>query len=473
MVALILFMDEIKDTNSFKEGDIVAILDSILDAFTALEQVGNESSTNGKQEILKQHEGNEVLKTLLFSAYSPFIQYNIKKIPTVTSRVSEPTEDNYSDFLELLVQLSKREITGNAAIDALTDFFEGCTQEEFTWYSRVIGKDMRIGLADKGINKVYKGLIPVYDVLLADKIPADGLNLDNPKVLKMLPERIITQYKIDGYRLNIFVFGDSVEIRTRNGKYVQGYNDLEDEALRMLPAGYVYDGEMVSPELFNWIESNMASTESQAPNRDLFSEAMSHAFSNEDNKDGIFNMFDMVPISEWTSRKTTETLETRTKRIHELVMPLNLKHIRVVPTSRVYYKNNPEDMQEIVETFHYYLSIGWEGLMIKNWDAKYEFKRSKNLLKMKLMDTIDLEVIELFEGEGKYKGMMGGAIVDYKGYRVGVGSGWKDEEREYYWGNKNELVGKTIEIAYQAETKNKEGGLSLSFPVVKSIRYDK
>ena len=333
---------------------------------------------------------------------------------------------------------------------------------------------MGIGLADKGINKVFKGLIPTYEVLLADKIAPEDLNLDTPKALKVLPDRIVVQYKIDGYRLNIHVSDSGeVTIRTRNGKFVTGYNDLEAEAAEKLPRGYVYDGEIVAPELFDWISNNMKSTESVAANRDLFSEVMSHAFSKEDNKQGIFNMFDMVPMKEWVSQKTTETLETRTARIKELIEPLELKHIMIVPTSRVYDKNNPQDRKEIVEQFHQFLSVGWEGLMIKNWDSVYEFKRSKNLLKMKLMDNIDLVVTDVYEGTGKYAGMLGGVYVDFRGNQVGVGSGWSDEQRQYYWKHKNDIVGKTIEIAYQAVSKNKNGGESLSFPVVKKIRDDK
>lgn len=449
----------------------------IIESFQALDEIGSVSSTNMKQEILASYKDNEVLKTLLFSAYSPFIQYNIKKIPVKPTECVgvEVSEETYNEFLQLLVKLSKREITGNLAIEELSDFLIKCCPEEYQWYSRVIEKDMRVGMADKGINKAIKGLIPVYEVLLADKIAPEDLNLDTPKAMKVLPNRIVTQYKIDGYRLNIHVLeSGEVLIRTRNGKIVSGYKDLEEEAQEKLPKGYVYDGEIVAPELFEWISQNMnASDDSIIANRDLFSEVMSHAFSKEDNKQGIFNLFDMVPIKEWNSQKTTETYETRLKHINTLVKPLELRHIVIVPTSRVYYKDNPEDLKEIVDTFHYYLSIGWEGLMIKNADSVYEFKRSKNLLKMKLMDTIDLEVVELYEGTGKYKGMLGGVYVEYKGNKVGVGSGWNDEQRQKYWDNPNEILGKTIEIAYQAETKNKQGGLSLSFPVVKQVRKDK
>ena len=125
-----------------------------------------------------------------------------------------------------------------------------CCEEEYIWYTRILNKDLSIGLALKGINKAFKKLIPVYDVLLADKIPAKDLNLDTPKAMKLLPERMVTQYKIDGYRLNIHVYSTGeVSIRTRNGKLVQGYQALEKEASEKLPRGYVYDGEIVAPEL--------------------------------------------------------------------------------------------------------------------------------------------------------------------------------------------------------------------------------
>lgn len=449
---------------------------SIVEAFNTLSDIGGESSTKTKQEILAGNSDNEVLRTLLFSAYNPFLQFNLKKIPVSMSSCegTEVSDITYDEFLKLLVKLSKREVTGNSAVEEVSNFLKKCTAPEYTWYTRVIQKDLKIGLADKGINKAIKDLIPAYEVLLADKIPADSLNLDTPKVLKMLPNRIVTQYKIDGYRLNIHVTDEGVTIRTRNGKVVEGYDCLENEALEKLPKGFVYDGEIVAPELLNWIAENSKNESSGViANRDLFSEVMSHAFSKEKNKQGVFNLFDMIPVDEWQTQKTVSTYEDRLKNIESLVKPLELEHIVIVPTSKVYLKSNPEDLKEIVDQFHYFLSIGWEGLMIKDLDAPYVFKRSKSLLKMKLMDTVDLVVQDVFEGSGKLENKLGGVIVEYKGNEVRVGSGWTDEQRELYWKNPNDIIGKTIEIAYQAESQNKQGGKSLSFPVFKGVRYDK
>lgn len=447
----------------------------IIEAFTALNEIESVGSTNAKKGILQANADNVELQYLLRSAYDPYTQFYIKKIPTTENdcKGNDNAVANYNEFVQLLGKLSSREITGNTAIGAVKEFLIGCNVEEFKWYSRVIQKDLKIGMADKGINTVCKGLIPTYEVLLADKITPNELANREPKAMKMLPEEFVTQYKIDGYRLNIWVHDDgSIEIRTRNGKTVTGYTELENEARTKLPKGYVYDGEVVSPELFDWIESNENNTDTTA-NRDLFSEVMSHAFSKESDKKGIFNMFDMVPINEWTAQKTTEPLLARLQRIEALIKPLDLTNIRVVPTSRVYNKNNEDDLNELMKNFKKFLRVGWEGIMIKNIHSVYEFKRSKNLIKMKQMDNLDLTVIELFEGDGKYKGMMGGVYVDYKGYKVGVGSGWTDEQRMTYWKNPNLILGKTIEIAYQAESKNKQGGLSLSFPVVVGVRNDK
>jgi len=52
---------------------------------------------------------------------------------------------------------------------------------------------------------------------------------------------------------------------------------------------------------------------------------------------------------------------------------------------------------------------------------------------------------------------------------VAVGSGFSKEEREYYYANPNELLGKIVTVQYFEETENQMGGLSLRFPVIKHI----
>ena len=69
---------------------------------------------------------------------------------------------------------------------------------------------------------------------------------------------------------------------------------------------------------------------------------------------------------------------------------------------------------------------------------------------------------------------LGGITIDYKSNLVSVGSGFTDEERDYYWNNKDEIIGKIVDIQFFEESTNqKDDGISLRFPTFKSVRSDK
>jgi DNA ligase-1 len=451
----------------------------VSETFDAFEAIRGVSATSGKAEILEQNRDNDVLKSLLFLTYNPFLVYNIKKIPKHTPDDSRHDEysaaKNLLDFIQLLKKLKDRIITGNEAIDTIQEFFSKCNEREYEWYSKVIRKDLKIGLADKGINRVFPALIPAYDVLLAEKLELVDLGLDTPTALKTIPQNIIEEYKLDGMRLNIFVYPDEVVIRTRNGKVVYGYQNLAEEAQKKLPCNHVYDGELMSREFENTVARNAEDNSLTEPSRECFSDLMTSAFSLDNNKDGVFNLFDVLTIEEWNARQCTHTLRERKQWIKDNLMGVSYDNIKIVPWSKEFHRDSEQDRADMVDLFHRFLTLGYEGAMLKDFDAYYEFKRSKSLLKMKYMLSIDLEILDVYEGDkgSKYEGMLGGVYCEYRGNQLGVGSGWSDSERQLYWEHPELLVGKTIEIQYQSETQNKQGGYSLSFPVKKCIREDK
>lgn len=450
----------------------------ILATFKAFGDIRQTSATTGKAEILQQNFDNKVLRSLLFLAYNPFLVYNIKKVPIYTPDINSreySMSSNLMQFIELLKQLKDRVITGNEALAMVQRFFSGCTNLEYEWYSKILQKDLKIGLADKGINKVFKGLIPTYEVLLANKLELVDLGLDTEAALKLIPDDIVVEYKLDGMRLNVFVYPDEVVIRTRNGKVVYGYQNLAKEAQLKLPSGYVYDGELMSRDFENTVKKNAEDNSLTEPSRECFSDLMTSAFSLELNKDGVFNLFDVLTIEEWNNRYCTHTLRERKQWIKDNLMNKTYSNIKIVPWSKEFHKVSSSDREEIVRLFHRFLTLGYEGAMLKDFDSLYEFKRSNSLLKMKYMLSIDLEVTDIYEGikGSKYEGMLGGVYCEYRGNQLGVGSGWSDSERQLYWEHPELIVGKTIEIQYQSETQNKHGEYSLSFPVKKCIREDK
>jgi len=447
-------------------------------AFFALSSVEFAKSTKDKNALLQKYSMNSVLKTLLYYALNQFKQYYIKLIPDVAPMDSKISADNYIKFIELLDDLSKRVISGNKITYRVSEFLKYCNRTEQLWYTRVIKRSLEIGMAEKAVNKAYSNYIPVYDVLLANRV--EDVTLTDIKTLRALPERFVIQYKIDGYRLNIHKTNDgNVLIRTRSGLPVYGYDMLETEARIYLPKGYVYDGEMVSPKLLKWIEQNMLCDSSEKiADRRLFQEAISNLFAKEENKLGVFNMFDMVNINDWDAQKSSEIYSERNSNLNNIIKPItdlrDISQMTVVPTSRVFNKNNKDDMAEVIKIFHKFLSWGWEGLMIKAVDATYEWKRSNSVLKMKLMDTADLTVLSVIEAGGMGVGSIGKLVCDYKGTELNISTGKLSmQEKIDFLKNPNLIVGKTIEVAYQAESIGKNGEPVLDFCQYKQTRKDK
>ena len=131
------------------------------------------------------------------------------------------------------------------------------------------------------------------------------------------------------------------------------------------------------------------------------------------------------------------------------------------------------ELDKVMDLLNIYRKMGAEGLMLNLADAPYEFKRSKNILKVKVMQTVDLRIIGFEEGQGRNAGKLGAILVDFKGNEVGVGSGFTDFDREYIWKNQDQYLGKICEIQFFEISKDKDGVESLRFPVWKYLRTDK
>lgn len=121
----------------------------------------------------------------------------------------------------------------------------------------------------------------------------------------------------------------------------------------------------------------------------------------------------------------------------------------------------------------------WEGLMLRDAGAPYEYKRSGKLLKIKQWKDIECKVIGVKAGIGKHLGRLGALIVDYKGHVVAVGSGFDDQEREILWRELKEggrlydsLVNGElyIKVKYFEESQDADGNMSLRFPTYLCFR---
>ena len=125
---------------------------------------------------------------------------------------------------------------------------------------------------------------------------------------------------------------------------------------------------------------------------------------------------------------------------------------------------------EILRHLEIQRSLGHEGVMINMLDAPYEFKRTRNLLKVKAMQDCDLKVVGVEGGAGRFQGTLGALIVDFKGNPVRVGSGMTDTFRRAVWDDPSQYIGRVITVQYFEVTRDKNGTESLRFPVFKDLR---
>lgn len=450
-------------------------MSNIRKAFNTLESIGNTTSRTEKENLLKGQKDNGDLQQLLSLTYNPFIVFGIKKDPNASPKEGQATDDrlefNFTSFLDGLQRLKTREWTGNNAIEKITAILNNCTETEAKWYLRVLQRDLKIGITDKTVNKVWKGLIPSFTCALANSYG------------EKLPKRYVTDPKLDGYRCLAFNHGGErgVELRSRNGHILSGYVGIESDVENYLPKGFVYDGEIMG--------------------RDRnFSTVQKSAFKKSTDKDGVLHIFDAVQISEFETGNFLYPYETRLNFLDQLddVLTDTRSLERVYPN--VALTNTEADKALLFAIHTENIEKGYEGTMIKDLDAKYKKDKSNNILKMKDFFDIDLTIETVYKGKPgtQFAGTLGGVTVtltdkDLKeqcpvddpkfakklryveggAFEVSVGSGFTPAERDKYWNDPNLLIGKTLEISFQETTINEQGEHSLRFPTVIKVRDDK
>ncbi len=156
--------------------------------------------------------------------------------------------------------------------------------------------------------------------------------------------------------------------------------------------------------------------------------------------------------------------EERYELARTYVDAMNVSQIRLAP---IMGRGGDKDIQRVAEEIW---SRGGEGAIGKCIPSGYDYgKRNANCLKVKEEVTLDLVVVNIYEGQGKYAGTLGGLIVQGKdGVRHYI-SGMSDEERDFWWNNLHKIIGKIVEV--KAMKKLKDG--SLREARFKAIRHDK
>lgn len=423
-----------------------------------------------KEELLKQAvDKPEIIRILQF-IFDPFILSGIskKKIQRMqqlsaltddVERYKEVTGLEPNDLLALLDYISAHPSGRDCDLQIIKTYIDLFVEDllEETILCEVITKNLKLGVQSATLNKIFgKDTIRTFEIMLGDKY------FDNPT--KYLPEgtKFILTQKLDGTRCVIIKRSeDDIRLFSRQGQVVEGYPDIEEAARLYLPSGYVYDGELLKKNV-----DNLSS-------KDLYRATMKITAADAAKKDIIFNCFDLLPVDDFEKGFCAEPATSRKAHLHSLMEKCESEWIQEVP---VLYEGT--DQSQITYWLDKITAEDGEGVMINISSSPYECKRSRGLLKVKKMQTCDIEVIELEEGSGLNIGRLGAAVCNFIGpdkkiYTVRVGGGFTLEQRDYFWQNPDELVGKIIEVQYFEISSNESGTYSLRFPVFKHVRDDK
>lgn len=309
-----------------------------------------------------------------------------------------------------------------------------------TFFVPLINREYRLGFSNK-------------DAMITDKTPMLAKKWDE-ECSRFIGKRIYVQEKYDGNRCISWKENGEWHFQSRRGKPLNVNFDMEGFAGN---TKLVFDGEVMTK-------------------RGDFNKASGIISSIDKDKDQlIYVIYDIIdPNYNYTNRQILLENFKDTEKV------------KVAPTllSGVYIGNQPINRQEEVNDEMIYnllldmVENGGEGLIVRIGGGLYENKRSLNLLKYKLVQSMDMKCVDWIAGTGKYEGMIGSLkaeLITDKGDHIVayVGSGLSDEDRckdpEYF-------LGKILEVQYFEKSKNQGAGdneWSLRFPRLKGVRNDK
>ena len=376
--------------------------------------------------------------------------FGVKQVPVKEDDAGQGLA--WANFKQLSDSLYLRKITGHAARDAIILAMGVATKTQWNdFYRRILIKDLRCGVSEKTVNTVAKKQkkdqyrVPVFECMLAH----DGANHESKITgIKLL------EPKLDGVRCLTVVDYESRTVvqYTRNGKVLENFSHITEGILANideLGRSYVLDGEVVSNSF-----------------QDLMKQV--HRKDNVQAQDARLMLFDMIPLVEFKAGVSIQGQRRRSNLLRSFKNLFDqMGHIDVIPqkefnldvfTDEVAFKDYNKEMVE----------AGFEGIMIKDPEAKYETKRSTSWLKQKPFIEVSLTIREVEEGTGRNVGRLGALVCegvdDGKAISVNVGSGFTDSHRSSFWDERDSLHGQVVEVRADAITQNQDGTYSLRFP---------
>ena len=427
--------------------------------FEILNALASDNSRLAKEAILRSNKDNKDLQRVFKLALDPLISYYIRKIPAYTASGNK----NLPWAMEQLEnQFATRNVTGNAAIELLTNVLESLNEADASVIAKIISKDLRCGVSEATVNKIWPGLVSSYPVMLASGF--------DQKLVDKIIFPAFCQLKLDGMRFNAIVRNNKVEYRSRNGKELNIPNKLFDATFIELATIYgsdvVFDGELL-------VADSSGKPLERKTGNGILSKGVKGTMSEKEAAMVRATLWDYIPFEDFTKGKFEKVYSIRFSKLIELLSKLEENYSQLKHYVEIVYTKEVKNHFEATSLFEKFLAEGQEGTILKSKTGIWEDKRSKEQIKFKGELECDLKIVGWEEGTGRNKGRLGALVCESEDgmIRVNVGSGYKDEERDSF---KQSMIGQIATVKYNARIKDRSGNVeSLFLPTFIELRLDK
>lgn len=241
---------------------------------------------------------------------------------------------------------------------------------------------------------------------------------EEKRLIKWQPPYIV-QPKYDGVRCRAVPLESGEFMLLSSEEHVIYSVPHINETLKNLPP-QEYDGELYHHGMrFEEIVSITSRTVNLHPNHRLID----------------FHIFDIV------------NSDPQAERIRKV---FNLKRVPYINPAPFWIAEN---LDEIMKVYDRLINLGYEGIIVRHFEAPYERKRSLYVMKFKPKKEDTYEIVggvEEISIEGTPKGTLGALVVKSgDGNTFQVGSGFTRDQRISLWKNLQDLKGKYVRIQYQ------------------------
>lgn len=355
--------------------------DQILDA---LDEIAADGSKKTKAALVRKNalaQNHDLWLETLRLAYDPFVVFGL--LPKAEDVGTGELMFDEVDTLDFLSKLNNRELTGNAAREALRSQLAQLSKKSGDLLVRILRKDLRAGFGESTINASVDidNFIPVF--------PYQRCSLPKDANLNKWPweKGIFSQEKADGMYANGTNFDTKFFLSSRQGTPfpMEQFEQLAGE-MQQLIKEVQYHGELL-------VERDGVVLPREIGNGILNSVSKGGSFA--ENEKPIYLIWDFIPM---TSVKSKGRFEVAYSRRYQFIKTMlqkfaNLSSVRMIDTRIVY------SLEEAYEHFFELLKQNKEGTIIKHPDAIWKDGTSKEQIKLKLEADCELIITAINEGK--------------------------------------------------------------------------